>query len=152
MRGKSVFAAVIAVIVFIAGFVGVSAQNWQLAPSFGEVELTAGFPNDPYKVELVAGGPVDISDLGYYGLVAEAPDFDLWYEAGSFSLTIRMDDTDGDTLLLINDPNGAWHFNDDYDGLDPQITFRNPDSGLYNIWVGTVYDEYVAGVLVITEF
>lgn len=152
MHRTSAFTGMIAVAMLAAGIIAVGAQDWQLPPSFGEVELKAGFPNDPYKVELIAGGPVDISSLGYYGLVAEAPDFDLWYEAGPFSLTIRMDDTSGDTLLLINDPSGRWHFNDDYDGLDPQITFRNPDSGLYNIWVGTVHREYVSGVLVITEF
>lgn len=128
------------------------AQDWQLEPSFGDVELQAGFPNDPYTVDLIAGGSIDISSLGYYGYVADAPDFDLYYEAGNFDLTIKVDQTDGDTLLLINDPQGNWHFNDDYNGLDPQITFDNPSSGLYNIWVGTVWDEYVDGRLVITEF
>jgi hypothetical protein len=132
--------------------VGAFAQDWQLAPSFGDVELEAGFLPDPYRVDILAGGSIDISRLGYYGYVANAPDFDVYYSAGGFDLTIKVEDADGDTVLLVNAPDGQWHFNDDSNGLDPAITFRNPDDGLYDIWVGTFSSGgYVDATLVITE-
>lgn len=143
---------VLALVALALVAVGVSAQDWSLEPAYGTMRLNAGFPNDPRTINLTAGGAIDIGGLGYYGYVANAPDLDLYYEAGGFPLTIKVDNAAGDTLLLINTPDGQWHFNDDYNGLDPQITFRNPQSGLYNIWVGTVWDELVPARLVITEF
>ncbi len=128
------------------------AQNWLLAPAYGEVELFAGFTEDPYVVDLVAGGAVDLANRGYRGQVADAPDFDLWYEAGSFPLTIRVERGTGATILLVNDPSGHWHFNDGSDRGDPQIVFRRPESGLYNIWVGTLRAGFVPARLVITEY
>lgn len=133
-----------------------SAQQWLLAPSYGEVELFAGFTGDPYTIELIAGGSDNISHLGYRGFVAEAPDFDLWYEAGSFPLTFRVEASRGTTVLLINDPEGYWHFSDgtaltETDGL-PRIVFRRPRSGLYNVWVGTVRNEFIPARLLITEY
>ena len=48
-----------------------------------------------------------------------------------------------DTTLVVNAADGSWHCNDDFDGLNPAITFEAPASGQYDIWVG-VYGE--AGV------
>ena len=143
---------VLAMLVLAIVAVGVSAQDWSLEPAYGTLRLEAGFPNDPRTINLTAGGNVDISSLGYYGYVADAPDLDLYYEAGSFPLTIKVDNAAGDTLLLVNAPDGQWHYNDDFNGLDPLIKFDRPQSGLYNIWVGTVFDELVPARLVITEF
>lgn len=134
-----------------------AAQNWLLAPSYGEVELFAGFTDDPYRVRLVAGGSVDLAHLGFRGRVAEEPDFDLWYEAGSFPLTLRVEGAPGATLLLVNDPTGRWHYDDGTGPASrseavPRIVFRNPPSGLYNIWVGALRNEYIPATLVITEY
>ena len=102
-------------------------------------------------VDLDAGGPVDLSDIGYFGYVNESPDFDLYYEAGDFSLTIRVE-SKSDTVLLINGPDGEWLFSDDSDGLNPGITLRRPQSGLYDIWVGTAYSgDLPPARLIITE-
>ena len=43
-----------------------------------------------------------------------------------------------DTVLVINDPQGRWHCNDDLDGVNPGIVFQQPAHGNYNIWVGTL--------------
>lgn len=146
---------IVALMVLGAGLVvvvrTVPAQNWMLAPAYGEVELVAGFPDDPWTVDIVAGGSTDLSEIGYHGYVTEAPDYDLWYDAGGFPLTIKAETTQSGTLLLVNDPDGKWHFNVDSNGREPKIQFRRPAGGLYNIWVGSVHGELIPGRLMITE-
>ncbi|MEX2443186.1 MAG: hypothetical protein WD492_06265 [Alkalispirochaeta sp.] len=133
----------------VAGVIG--AQDWQLQPTYGDTDLTAGFQPDPFERDVVAGGEMNLSELGYYGYVADAPDFDLRYTSGEYRLTIKVENTDADTLLLINAPDGEWHFNDDSNGLDPAITFSPPQDGLYDIWIGTLSGDYADATLVITE-
>ncbi len=135
----------------VVGALGVGAQDWQLQPTYGDTELAAGFQPDPFEQTVVAGGTIDLSELGYYGYVAEAPDFDLRYTSGEYQLTIKVENTNADTLLLVNTPDGQWHFNDDSNGLDPAITFSPPQDGLYDIWIGTLNGEYADARLVITE-
>jgi len=135
----------------VVGVLGVGAQDWQLQPTYGDTELAAGFQPDPFEQTVVAGGTIDLSELGYYGYVAEAPDFDLRYTSGEYQLTIKVENTNADTLLLVNTPDGQWHFNDDSNGLDPAITFSPPQDGLYDIWIGTLNGEYADARLVITE-
>jgi hypothetical protein len=40
---------------------------------------------------------------------------------------------------LVNDPNGNWHCDDDGGnaGLNPALSFYNPSSGVYDIWIGS---------------
>lgn len=128
-----------------------ATPDWTLEPTYGRVDLESGFTPDPYTVDLVAGGGIDIEALGFYGFVAEAPDVDLYYEAGVFDLYVYVEDADGDTTLLINDPSGNWHFNDDVNGLNPGIEFAGPESGLYNIWIGTFESDLTDATLAISE-
>ena len=130
---------------------GVAAQSWSLQPTYGTVELESGFTPDPYRRSMTAGGSQSLDGIGYYGYVADAPDLDLVYEAGVFDLTIKVENTSADTVLLVNSPDGQWHFNDDFNGLDPSITFESPVSGMYNIWVGTFDGDFADSRLVITE-
>ena len=130
---------------------GAYAQNYQLQPTYGDVSLSAGFQPDPFRRDVVAGGSLSLSKQGYYGYVADAPDFDLRYSSGGYRLTIKIENTDADTLLLVNAPDGSWHFNDDTNGLDPAVTFNSPLDGLYDIWVGTFDGNYADATLVITE-
>jgi hypothetical protein len=125
--------------------------DWSLEPTYGSLDLAAGFSNDPRTVNVLAGGNVDLSSLGYYGNVAEAPDLDLYYDAGPFSLYIYVSQADADTVLLVNDPSGNWHYNDDYMGLRAGIEFSFPESGLYNIWVGTWGGSMVDATIAISE-
>jgi len=48
--------------------------------------------------------------------------------------------SESDTTLVINTPSGQWVCNDDYDLLNPGVSFHNPESGRYDIWIG-VYSE-----------
>lgn len=131
---------------------GTGGPNWELEPAYGSVELAGGFKRDPYVVEMVAGGPLDLADsLGFTGFVAEAPDFDLYYEGNDSLLYIYVTNASADTVLLVNAPDGEWHFNDDANGLDPGIVFQGPPSGLYDIWVGTIDPENTNVELVISK-
>ena len=83
--------------------------------------------------------------------VAKAPDFRLNYTAGKFALTIYAE-SKADTTLLINLPDGKWVADDDSGGnLNPLVKFDKPQSGQYDIWVGTFGKENAPAVLKITE-
>jgi len=108
-----------------------------LKPTYGQVSLKAGFANDPFSKQLTGGGPIKTKLGGVNAFVAKAPDFRLIYSKGNFPLTIYAE-SKGDTTLLVNLPNGQWIANDDGGaGLNPQIKLPKPQSGQYDIWVGT---------------
>ena len=115
-----------------------ASQNWELPPTYGTAELTTGFQPDPHTVQLQAGGNIDASVLGAgcLGLIADAPDFDVVFEAGTLPLNIYVQSAE-DTTLVVNAPDGNWYCNDDTNGLNPVLSFQNPQSGLYDIWVGS---------------
>lgn len=115
------------------------AQDISATPSYGDITLRAGFSPDPWSINLQAGGSVDANvSIGgdCRGMIANAPDVDLNYTSGTFPLYISVV-SGSDTTLVVNSPDGRWYCSDDYTGLDPAVTFGNPSSGLYNIWVGT---------------
>ncbi|MCB9946978.1 MAG: peptidase S1 [Rhodospirillaceae bacterium] len=114
------------------------AQNWQLDPTYGSIQLTSGFQPDPHSVVLQAGGSIDASNLGpeCRGLIADAPDYDLVFEPGALPLNIYVT-SDSDTTLVINGPDQQWYCSDDVNGLNPLVSFSAPQAGLYDIWVGS---------------
>jgi TPR repeat protein len=58
----------------------------------------------------------------------------------------------GDPTLLIRDPNGGWHCNDDSVGLDAMVELRDAPAGLYRVWVGhTQLTQPSAGELLFTR-
>ena len=123
----------------ILGVSGVSAQDFTLPPTFGQVSLNAGFTPDPHSVAIVGGGPIDATPLGAgcWGSIADAPDYRLNYGAGGFPLIFSVL-SNSDTTLIINDPFGNWICDDDSGGnLNPFVEIANPSSGQYDIWVGT---------------
>jgi len=137
----------------------ISAQNIGAEPLYGTASLAAGFMPDPHVVELAAGGADSVGHLGddCVGFIASGqPDYDLNYEADSAQLGFFVEAT-MDTTLVINDPAGNWHCNDDAAALgatNPGILFGSPLSGNYNIWVGSYSDDGVgdSAKLVITEW
>lgn len=114
--------------------------DWSLPAAFGNVSLATGFTPDPYRVNIISGGAHRASEVrnGCAGWVASAPDFQLTFSAGSLPLIISAA-SGSDTTLLVNDPNGNWHCNDDGGnaGLNPALTFHNAASGTYDIWIGS---------------
>jgi hypothetical protein len=71
-------------------------------------------------------------------MTGDPPDFDLNYEAGTLPLYLSAASA-SDVSLVVNLPDGTWVCDDDSAGnLNPGLRFDNPQSGLYDIWVGTV--------------
>lgn len=114
------------------------AQNVAAVPTYGTVNLAAGFTPDPQIRSVTAGGNNYTTLGGCNAYVhAAAPDLDLNYQSGSYALTINARSSQ-DVTLLVNTPDGQWHCDDDGgDGTDAAITFSSPQTGNYNIWVGT---------------
>ena len=129
-------------------------QDLTLEPSLGVIDLVFGFENDPLIIPIAAGGQENSEGLGAncYGLVADRPDISLDYSSGEFELNFAVF-SESDTTLVINTPSGQWVCNDDYDSLNPGVSFHNPESGRYDIWIG-VYsedDELNMSQLIISE-
>jgi hypothetical protein len=109
---------------------------------YATVNLAAGFLPDPHETNLEAGGELDVSNSGLGGdcvgwIDASRADVTLNYRSGQFPLYISAA-SQADTTLVIRDPSGAWHCNDDMTGVDPGVVLQRPASGEYRIWVGTL--------------
>ncbi|MBX9728860.1 MAG: hypothetical protein K2X31_08135, partial [Sphingopyxis sp.] len=79
------------------------------------------------------------------------PDFEVTYSAGSLPLIFRTQSA-RDTTLVINGPDGAWYCDDDGgDGLNAYVRFDKPNSGTYDIWVGTYGGGITPATLYISE-
>jgi hypothetical protein len=131
----------------------VTGQDWTAEPTYGKIELSGGFAPDPLARALTAGGSNEVAIEGCsYGFVAEAPDVDLVYETGGSTTLYISVQSDDDTTLLINLPDGTWACDDDgLGGRNPLVVLQNAPEGLYDIWVGTYGDEMVAAALLISE-
>ncbi|MGY6531271.1 peptidase [Glycocaulis sp.] len=144
-----------------------AAQDYTLPPSYGDISLRAGFPSDPHTVDLQSGGSIRANTLRdngsgnadrdgrCAGYIADAPDFSLHFTSGTGVLPLRIGAASGaDTTLVINGPDGSWYCDDDGgEGLNPLIQFNNPETGRYDIWVGTFGSASLADArLFITEF
>lgn len=138
------------------------AQDASLEPNFGSQSLSSGFTPDPYTVDVVAGGDRDATGLapGCVGKISDAPDFRLTYQAGDYPLAFRTSSSE-DTTLVINGPDGVWNCDDDSwgggensdgEGIgDAEVFYNSPQSGVYDIWIGTYDEETAEATLVITE-
>lgn len=116
-----------------------SAQNFSLNPTYGTVALSGGFTPDPYVINVQSGGSIAASNISSScaGYIADAPDVRLQFSAGSLPLIISTSSS-ADTTLVINGPDGSWYCNDDGgQGFNASIRFNNPQSGQYDIWIGT---------------
>ena len=137
------FAAGAALIAMATAGVAV-AQNFSLPPTYGTLNLSAGFRPDPQVVNVMSGGggqgTVDAASLGSpcVGIISNAPDVRLNYTAGGYQLMVSVDSS-ADTTLAINGPDGRWYCDDDggNEGMNPLVQFTSPGSGQYDIYVGT---------------
>lgn len=134
------------------GIAGAAPAQDPSASAGGATRKNAGFTPDPITANIYSGGSINASNtLGgsCVGMIASAPDYEFTYTAGSFPLSFRVQ-SQGDTSLIINGPDGRWYCNDDTNGLNPELTWGRPASGSYDIWVGAVGDA-ASSTLYITE-
>ena len=126
------------------------------ANSGAELTLSSDDVWVPQSTDLIAGGDLDLSacaDVPGYGHVIENPDFTLQYDALTHGRALEFRVVgECDTVLLINSAIGEWHFNDDDDELNPRINLADAPSGQYDIWVGTLGEEYCGAALEIESF
>lgn len=117
-----------------------ACPTYQGSPHFGTVNLTEGFLPDPWNRRVTAGGRNDLSNcgLGYWGWVARRPDYRVQYNTSGNSALTFIIQSNIDTVLLINDPFGNWHFDDDGgQDLGAALRMANAPSGQYDIWIGS---------------
>ncbi len=124
-----------------------SGLNFSMPPLNGVISLSAGFTPDPRTVNVSARTNVSVpsnlssrtsaGDGRCRGHTGTAPDVSVQYQAGSvFPLVVRAL-ADYDTTLVVNDPNGGWHCDDDSgQSVQAQLVFERPASGRYDIWFG----------------
>lgn len=112
-----------------------SAQNSQLEPTFGTVSEGQGFGSVSQTIQ--AGGDIDASGLapGCNGFIADAPDLVLEYSGGASVLIEGQ--SDADTTMVVEAPDGAILCNDDFNGLNPGIETSSGEPGRYAVWIGT---------------
>ena len=141
MKSRLAVAALAAMAITVGPVV---AQNFNRAPSFGTVNLSANFAPDPYAVNVTAGGNIPAERLGgreCLGTIADAPDVRLNYRAGQGLPLYLSAVSRADVTIVVNLPNGQWACNDDHAGsTNAGLIFRNPQSGQYDIWIGS-YDR-----------
>ncbi len=148
--------------VFFANDISVSAQSsldYTLIPTFGSVSLSAGFTPDPYTIQLISGGSINVdnvfsasSSAACTGFAAAAPDYRLYWD-GYTSLLEFDFIADDDTVMIVNDPNRGWWCDDDGgSGLNPNMSFSEPLVGTYNIWIASYSrNDNLAGTLFISD-
>ncbi len=131
-----------------------AAQDYSLPAVSGGVTLNAGFDPDPYRVSVTPGGSIEAQSAvssSCRGYISNAPDFELTYRAGNWPLILTVE-ASADTTLVINGPDGQWYCDDDSgEGTNPLVRFGNPQSGTYDIWIGTYSGGLSSGTLLITE-
>ncbi|MCC5969675.1 MAG: hypothetical protein JJU15_06975 [Pararhodobacter sp.] len=69
-------------------------------------------------------------------IVPERPDLVIDAEAGLPQLMVYMV-SEADGTLLVVDPDGQIHCNDDFEGLHPGVMIPNPQPGDYAVFAGT---------------
>ncbi len=137
-----------------------AAQNVDGTPLNGSINLTAGFLPDPHVVDVIPGGETAVADMGAgcSGYIyADGPDYELVLEGTATDGLGIFVSSEVDTTLVINDPNGNWHCNDDFadaGASNPGIRFEQAPAGTYDIWIGTYVNgvSVAGGKLVITEY
>lgn len=120
---------------------------------YGEIALRSGFRPDPRRIAVRAGGTISASGLssGCQGSISRAPDLQVTYTAGSRPLILRTQSTQ-DTTLVISGPRGEWICDDDSaGGSNAEVLLEKPESGVYDVWVGTYGGGVAAATLTVTE-
>lgn len=111
----------------------------------------------PNGYMVVAGGDIDLSncpEVPGVGLVFRNADFEFSLSglAAYNMLQLRVVG-DCDTVLLVNDSTGLWHFSDDANGsFHPVIDIVGASDGVFDVWVGSFNPEVCNAELTLETF
>lgn len=109
----------------------------------------------PRNHSVTAGGAANLAGCSVPGIgyVAISPDFDLYFTENGMgrALEFRVEGS-CDTVLLVNDARGNWHFNDDDVSVHPRIRIQSAPEGIYEIWVGTFDSAMCPATLTVETF
>ena len=122
-------------------------------PNYGTYEVE--FYPDPIITTMLSGGDVVIGDLNLgtdcTGHGTSNPDFKVELSDDENHLRIFFATDQGDTTLVVEQPNGDYICNDDANDLNPLVEIVDAESGTYSIWVGSYgATDYIPGYLVVT--
>lgn len=133
-----------------------AAPDLASAPSgaYVTLDLTAGFPLDPFFVSINGGGAVDATTVSpeCTGNVSENPVLTLNW-TGESDLARIFVYSDHNPSLIVQLPDGSYICSGNTNRLlyDPQVTLDAPAEGSYNIWVGNEDGAgLIPSVLVVT--
>lgn len=141
--------------------VACSAGGAALAcPDVGMTGQALAYSSDeawtPRSHPVVAGGGVDLGACGSVpgmGYVATAPDFELTFTANGAGRALEFRVTAAcDAVLLVNDAQGGWHFNDDDADTNPRVRVSAAPEGVYDIWIGTFGPDTCDAELIVETF
>lgn len=158
-RGKNMFrsALILGGFAIAAFFISAPsfAQDWSADPAYGGDWRNEGFRGSPLEIQIMAGGPIDISSSvseGCAGNVANAPDYNFVLLTGDLSALAISAASSADISLLINAPDGRWYCDDNSaGGSNPALIFEDPEGGPYNIWVGSLSNQLAPSLLTISD-
>jgi hypothetical protein len=126
--------------VAVAAGAPAAAQDANAEPNFRTISLRTGFTPDPQQIPIRSGGEVNAQAISAAcsGFISSAPDVRLNYTAGALPLILSVAAA-ADTTLVVNGPDGHWYCDDDggVSGNNPMVRFDAPQSGRYEIWIGT---------------
>ena len=117
-----------------------ACPDWQHPGRANLGTLSGSYLYTPRYWNVTAGGNNNLANCNApgRGYVVSDPDFEFVFQNdrnyGRLEISVQGQ---CDTVLLVNDANGRWHFNDDHNGLQPLINIYGPPSGTYDVWVGT---------------
>jgi len=116
------------------------AQDANADPNFRTINLRTGFTPDPQVISIRSGGEINAQSISSAcnGFISSAPDVRLNFTAGALPLILSVA-AGADTTLVVNGPDGRWYCDDDggVNGNNPMVRFNAPQSGRYQIWIGT---------------
>jgi len=118
------------------------------------LDLTAGYPLDPFFVSVNGGGNLDaeIAAPGCEGFISANPAIKVDWEGDADQIKAFFF-SDHDPMLMVQTPDGQLLCNDDANDqlLDPVVEITDPLTGTYEIWVGSfARGQLIPGILVLT--
>lgn len=105
--------------------------------NFGTMQLSRGFTPDPMVASGTSGGAMAASNMNSSctGWISSTPDHILAMNT-AFPFLRVFAQSDSDTTLVIQGPNGSVWCNDDTYDRNPAIENAFP-AGMYKVWIGS---------------